>query len=115
MNNLTTPLTTANLLSTTHRQSHTTAAKQRSTSPRINAQIKVEVSTVLIGATETVLGTQRVALRRAQVGHLDDNGVAKGLLVARGVSAGSQFPAGSTGGAGACAGADTEFVLGYCG
>jgi len=115
VNNLTTPLTTTNLLSTTHRQSHTTVAKQRSTSTRINAQIKVEVSTVLVGATETVLCTQRVALRRAQVGHLNNNGVAKGLFVARGVGAGSQFPAGSAGGAGARAGADAEFVLGYGG
>lgn len=62
MNNLTTPLSTINLHSTTHSQPHTTATKQRSTSPRIDAQIKVQVGTVLVSARQSILRTQRVAL-----------------------------------------------------
>lgn len=115
MNNRATPLTTTDLLSATHRQPNPTTSEQRSTSPAINTKIKVQVGTVLVSATEPVLSTQRVALRRAQVCDLYYDGPTKGLFVARGVGAGGQFPAGSAGGASACAGADAELVLRYGG
>jgi hypothetical protein len=115
VNNLTTPLPTINLLSTSHRQPHTTASKQRSTSPRINTQIKVQIGTILVCARQTILSTQRVALCRTEVGDLDYNGCTESFLVAGGVGGCGEFPAGSAGWAGAGACAYAEFVLGYCG
>jgi len=111
MNDLTTPLAAIHLLSTTDSQSHTSTSKQRSTSSRINAQVKVEVGTVLVGATQSILCAQRVGVCRAKVCDLDDDGPTEGLLVAAGVGGGGQFPAGSAGWTGACAVADAEFVL----
>jgi hypothetical protein len=115
VNNTTTPLPTVNLLSTSHSQPHTTTSKQRSTSPRINTQIKVQVGTVLVCASQSVLSTQRVALCRTEVGDLNDDRSTEGLLIARGVGGCGKFPAGAAGWAGAGACAYAEFVLGYCG
>jgi hypothetical protein len=112
MHNLTTPLSTINLLSTAHGQTHSTACKQRLTGPTINAKIKVQVGTIFIGSRQSVLSTQRVALRRTEVGDLNDNGGAKALCVAAAVGRGGQFPAGAAAWAGAGAGAYAEFVLG---
>jgi hypothetical protein len=115
VNDTTTPLPTTNLLSTSHRQTHTTASKQRSTSPRINTQIKVQVGTILVCASQSILSTQRVALCRTEIGDLDYDRSAEGFGVARGVGGCGEFPAGSAGWAGACTCAYAEFVLGYCG
>lgn len=85
MHNTTTPLPTINLHRTAHRQPHPRARKQRLARPTINTQIKVQVRAVLVSSCQPVLRAQRVALRRAQVGDLHDNGPAKALAVARAV------------------------------
>lgn len=114
MDNCTTPLAAANLLSSTNSQSHTSASEQSSTGSRVNAQVEVEVGAVLIGARQSVLCTQGVGVCRAEVCDLDDDGAAEGLLVAAGVGGGGQLPAGSASWTGACAVTNAEFVLGDC-
>lgn len=114
MDNLTTPLTAVNLLSSANGQSHTSASEQSSAGSRVNAQVKVEVGAVLVGARQSVLSTQRVGVCRAEVRDLDDDRAAKGLFVAAGVGGGGQLPAGSASWAGTCAVADAEFILGDC-
>lgn len=111
VNNSTTPLATINLLGTTNSQTNTRATKQSIRSARINAEVKVQVGPVLVGATQTGLRAERVAVCRTEVGDLHDDWTAEALGVARAVGARGQFPAGAACGAGSGAGTDTEFVL----
>lgn len=76
MHNSTTPLATRNLHSSTHRQAHARIPKQCRVCTAVQTQIKVEVSAVLIRASQAILSAQRVAGSRAEIGDLHDDAVA---------------------------------------
>ena len=75
MNNSTSPLAAGNLHSSTHSQAHTRVSKQGSVGTAVEAQVKVEVGAVLVGACEAVLAAQRVSRCRTQVCDLNDDAV----------------------------------------
>lgn len=116
MDNSTSPLAARNLHSSTHSQSNTRVSEQSSVGTAVEAQVKVQVGAVLVGAGETILAAQRVSLSRAQVGDLNDDAVAGvGELVAAAVGLSGQFPAGATSGTGTSSRADSKGVLGKSG
>lgn len=106
------------------RQAFTIITEERSLSARVAAQIKVDVSTVLVRAGEAVLDAQRVAVGRAEVvdytGRVsqgtddywrqavrtldDDARAGVGQRVAAGVCFADERPAGVAGGPDAGAG-----------
>lgn len=103
---------TADLDSVTNRQTNTTASEQRLVRARVDTKIKVQVRTILVSTSETILGTKRVSIRWAEVSDLYDDAVA-GVrqLVAAAVGLGGELPAGAAGAAGALAWSGAEFVL----
>lgn len=66
----------SNLDSGTKSKTNTTATEERSRGTRLDAQVKVDIGAVLVGASETALSAERVAVSRAKVGDLDDDAVA---------------------------------------
>ena len=113
MNDSTTPRRARDLDSRANSKPNPTASKQSPAGTRVDAEIKVEVGTVLVSAREAALRAKRVARSRAEVGDLHDDGIAGvGKLVAAAVGLRSELPASAAGGTGACAWADAEFVLG---
>jgi hypothetical protein len=76
VNNSTTPLRARNLHSSTHSQPNPRVTEQSSVSTTVKTQVKVEVSTVLVGSSQAVLAAQRVSRGGAEVGDLDDDAVA---------------------------------------
>ena len=92
------PLAAADLLGGTDTETDTVAAEEGVAGTAVDAQIEVQVGAVLVGGREGRLGAQRVAVRRAQVGDLDDDAVAGvGDRLAAAVLLDGQSPAGSTG------------------
>ena len=71
-----TPLTTADLLRCTNPKSDTAVTKQRRTSAGVDAQIEVEVGSVLVRARKAVLCAQWVARSWTEVGDLNDDALA---------------------------------------
>ena len=58
-----------------HRQSHTTASKQRCTGSTIPTQIKVHIRSILIRILQRTLRTQRVSISRTQIVDHDHNAI----------------------------------------
>ena len=100
--NATTPLRAINLHSTAHAQTDPGVPKQRRVRFRIDAEIEVEVRSVLVRSRQTALRAQRVALRRAQVRDHDDDAVpCIAERVARAVLLDRELPACAAAGTGA--------------
>jgi len=102
---------TANLHRNAHRQPNTTTPKQRRRRTIINAQVKVDICTVLVSPAQPVLRAKRVAIGRTQVVDPDDDGVCAVERVSGRVGLRREFVAEAAGGTCACAGAGAEEVL----
>ena len=105
MNDSSTPLRAADLHGTADSESDAAvAAEQGVAGTRVDAEVEVQVGAVLVGTGHAVLRAERVAVRRAQVGHLHHDALAGvGDLVAAAVGLDGELPASSA--SWACTGA----------
>lgn len=100
-----------NFLGSTKGQFDTRRTKQRRAGTRIDAQVKVDIGAILVGASQTALGAERVTRSRAEVGDLDDDGLRACKGVAARVGGWSQLVAGTASWTGAGARSNSEQVL----
>ena len=104
MHNSASPLAAIDFHSSANTEANVVATEKRRACLRVNAEIEVEVGTVLVRAGQTVLGAELVALGWAEIGNLDHNAVASiGNLVVRAVSLDGELPASATSGTSALA------------
>jgi len=110
----TTPCPTIDLHRCPDRQSYSIVSEERGLSPRVRAQIEVDIRTILVRPRESRLRAQWVSLRWAQiVNHDDDRCACIGERVAGGVGLTSESPAGAAGGTCASTGANAVNVLAH--
>lgn len=115
MYNSSTPGRARDLNSRSDGKPNATISEKSRTRSGVNTKIEVQISSVPVGPSQPVLGTERVPLSRAEIGDLHDNTVTSiRQRVATAVGLRCQLPAGTTGWAGACTWADSKFVLRDC-
>jgi hypothetical protein len=64
------------LCGSTHRETNTISAEEGSLRSTVAAQVEVDVGSVLVGAAESVLGAQWIAISWAEVVDHDHDGCA---------------------------------------
>lgn len=115
VNDGTRPFGAVNLRGRADGKTHSVITKERRFGTAITAEIEVDIRTILVGAREAILGTQRIAVGGTQiVDHDNYTGAGITERVSRRIGQADQLPACAAGGTGSGTRTGTVQVLTDC-